>query len=90
MYTARAPSTWSSPSVSRLFDAPIEAELDYFTKTGIFPPMHLIAVKRTIAETNPGLMRAIFDAFAQAQKIARERLFDWLRSARCCRGNLRT
>jgi 4,5-dihydroxyphthalate decarboxylase len=76
LYTARAPSTWSSPSVSRLFDAPIEAELDYFTKTGIFPPMHLIAVKRTVAETNPGLMRAIFDAFSKAQKIARERLFD--------------
>ena len=76
LYTARAPSTWPSPSVSRLFEDPIEAELDYFTKTGIFPPMHLIAVKRTIAETNPGLMRAIFDAFAQAQKIARERLFN--------------
>jgi 4,5-dihydroxyphthalate decarboxylase len=76
LYTARAPSTWPSPSVDRLFEAPIEAELDYFTKTGIFPPMHLIAVKRTIAESNPGLLLAIFDAFAQAQKIARERLFD--------------
>jgi 4,5-dihydroxyphthalate decarboxylase len=76
LYTARAPSTWPSPSVSRLFEAPIEAELDYFTKTGIFPPMHLIAVKRSIAEANPGLMRAIFGAFAQAQKIARDRLFD--------------
>jgi 4,5-dihydroxyphthalate decarboxylase len=76
LYTARAPSTWSSPSVGRLFDQPIEAELGYFRKTGIFPPMHLIAVKRTIAEANPGLLRAVFDAFAQAQKIARERLFD--------------
>jgi 4,5-dihydroxyphthalate decarboxylase len=76
LYTARAPSTWPSPSVARLFDAPIEAELDYFTKTGIFPPMHLVAVKRTIAESNPGLLRAIFDAFAQAQMIARDRLFD--------------
>lgn len=76
LYTARAPSTWPSPSVDRLFDAPVEAELDYFTKTGIFPPMHLIAVKRTIAESNPGLLRAIFEAFARAQKIARDRLFD--------------
>jgi 4,5-dihydroxyphthalate decarboxylase len=76
LYTARAPSTWPSSTVGRLFDEPIEAELDYFLKTGIFPPMHLIAVKRTLAESNPGLMRAIFDAFAQAQKIARDRLFD--------------
>jgi 4,5-dihydroxyphthalate decarboxylase len=76
LYTARAPSTWPSASVSRLFDEPIQAELDYFRKTGIFPPMHLIAVKRTIAESNPGLLRAIYDAFAQSQKIARDRLFD--------------
>ena len=76
LYTARAPSTWPSNSVSRLFENPMQAELDYYSKTGIFPPMHLIAVKRTIAESNPGLMLAIFDAFAQAQNIARARLFD--------------
>ncbi|MBV8925083.1 MAG: ABC transporter substrate-binding protein [Bradyrhizobium sp.] len=76
LYTARAPSTWPSPTVGRLFEQPIEAELAYFRRTGIFPPMHLIAVKRTRAEANPGLLRALFDAFAQAQKVARERLFD--------------
>ncbi|HLG82010.1 MAG TPA: hypothetical protein VKY22_13405 [Bradyrhizobium sp.] len=76
LYTARAPSTWPSASVGRLFEAPIEAELDYFLKTGIFPPMHLVAVKREIADSNPGLLRAIFDAFAKAQTIARDRLFD--------------
>jgi 4,5-dihydroxyphthalate decarboxylase len=76
LYTARAPSTWPSHSVSRLFKDPMPAELDYFSKTGIFPPMHLVAVKREIAESNPGLMLAIFNAFAQAQTIARARLFD--------------
>jgi 4,5-dihydroxyphthalate decarboxylase len=76
LYTARAPSTWPSASVSRLFEDPTQAELDYFSKTGIFPPMHVIAVKRKLAQSKPGLMMAIFDAFAQAQKIARERLFD--------------
>jgi 4,5-dihydroxyphthalate decarboxylase len=76
LYTARAPSSWPSATVSRLFDQPTEAELGYFLKTGIFPPMHLIAIKRTIAESNPGLPRAVFDAFTQAQKVARERLFD--------------
>jgi 4,5-dihydroxyphthalate decarboxylase len=76
LYTARAPSTWPSASVSRLFDNPMQAEIDYFSKTGIFPPMHLIAVKRQLAEANPGLMLAVFNAFAQAQNIARARLFD--------------
>ncbi|MBO4220862.1 hypothetical protein [Bradyrhizobium neotropicale] len=76
LYTARAPSTWRTPMVTRLFENPMEAELAYFSKTGIFPPMHLIAIKRTIAESNPGLAMAVFDGFAKAQTIARERLFD--------------
>jgi 4,5-dihydroxyphthalate decarboxylase len=76
LYTARAPSTWPSASVSRLFEDPMPAELDYFSRTGIFPPMHVIAIKRTLAEANPGLMMAVFQAFAQAQHIAGERLFD--------------
>jgi len=62
--------------VSRLFENPMQAELDYFSKTGIFPPMHLVAVKRKLAEFNPGLMLAVFNAFTQAQNIARSRLFD--------------
>lgn len=76
LYTARAPSTWPSASVSRLFEDPMQAELDYFSKTGIFPPMHVIAVKRELAQSSPGLMKAIYNAFAQAQKIAKEKLFD--------------
>jgi 4,5-dihydroxyphthalate decarboxylase len=76
LYTARAPSTWPSPSVSRLFEDPMQIELDYFAKTGIFPPMHVIAVKRKLAESNPGLLIAVFRAFARAQEIAKERLFD--------------
>ena len=76
LYTARAPSTWPSAAVSRLFEDPMQAELDYYSKTKIFPPMHVIAIKRKIAEANPGLAMAVFNAFAQAQKIAREKLFD--------------
>lgn len=76
LYTARAPSTWPSASVSRLFENPMKAELDYFAKSGIFPPMHLVAIKRSIVEANPGLAMAVFRAFAESQRIARERLFD--------------
>src|SRR5260370_705725 len=76
LYTARAPSTWPSASVRRLFEDPMQAELDYFSKTGIFPPMHVVAVKRKLAKANPGLTLAIFNAFSPAQKIARGRLFD--------------
>ena len=76
LYTARAPSTWPSATVSRLFDDPMQVDLDYYSKTKIFPPMHVIAIKRKIAEANSGLAMAVFNAFARAQGIAREMLFD--------------
>jgi 4,5-dihydroxyphthalate decarboxylase len=76
LYTARAPSTWMSEAVDRLFKEPMPAELDYFEKTGVFPAMHVVAIKRKLAELNPSLPMAVFEAFAQAQRIARGRLFD--------------
>jgi 4,5-dihydroxyphthalate decarboxylase len=76
LYTARAPSSWPSAAVRRLFDDPMPVELDYYAKTKIFPPMHIIAIKRPVARANPGLTMAMFEAFTSAQAIARARLFD--------------
>jgi 4,5-dihydroxyphthalate decarboxylase len=78
LYTARAPdSFFTAPDkVGRLFADPMAAELDYFRRTSIYPPMHLICVKRRFVEENPGLPRALFDAFAESQRIARARLHD--------------
>jgi 4,5-dihydroxyphthalate decarboxylase len=76
LYTARAPSTWPSPDVVRLFDDPVAAELDYFKKSGIFPPMHLVAVKRPLAEQHPWLAKSLFDAFAAAQQLAQDKIAD--------------
>ena len=78
IYTARAPSCFftAPDKVGRLFADPMAAELDYFRRTGIYPPMHLVAVKRAVAEANPWLPRALFDAFAESQRLARLRLHD--------------
>ncbi len=78
IYTARAPdSFFSAPDkVDRLFADSMAAEIDYFRASGIYPPMHLVAVKSAMAEANPGLPRAIFDAFAESQRLARLRLHD--------------
>lgn len=76
LYTARAPSTWPSAQVMRLFEKPMPVELGYFETTGIFPAMHLVAIKRPLVEANPALPLAVYAAFAEAQKIARSRLFD--------------
>ena len=76
IYTARAPSSWASDNVVRLFDDPKPVELDYYAKSGIFPPMHLLAIKRPLVEENPFIARAVYNAFAEAQKVARDKLFE--------------
>lgn len=76
LYTARAPGTWPSPNVRRLFNDPIAADLDYFRKTGIFPPMHVVALKRSLALRHPDLARNLFEAFAAAQRVAQAKLAD--------------
>lgn len=76
LMTARAPSTWPGDGVRRLFDAPRAAELDYYRETGIFPAMHVLAVKRDIAEAHPELPAALYRAFTTAQSLARADLFD--------------
>lgn len=78
LYTARAPdSFFSSPDkVGRLFADPMAAELDFYRRTALLPPMHLMAVKRDLAKTNPGLPRTIFDACVESQRLARVRLHD--------------
>ena len=52
------------------------AELDFFRRTGLHPPMHLIAVKRPIVEANAWLPMALYRAFAEAQATAQARLHD--------------
>ena len=78
LYTARAPdSFFAAPErVGRLFENSMEAELDYFRRTGIHPPMHLVAVKRAITDANPWLPMALYRAFAEAQRMAQRRLHD--------------
>jgi 4,5-dihydroxyphthalate decarboxylase len=77
LYTARAPSTYHSTSdVVRLFADPMAEETAYFAKTGIFPPMHILCVKRLVFEQSPDIGRYLYAAFNKAQDIARQRLLD--------------
>ncbi len=55
-----------SPKVGRLFEDYEAVERDYFRRTGIFPIMHLVAVRRELAN-DPDLLRAIYDGFCKAK-----------------------
>ncbi len=59
-----------APQVRRLFPAYVAAERDYYARTGIFPIMHVVAVKRALAEGSPQMCVALCDAFEQARRLA--------------------
>lgn len=57
------------PLVDRLFRDHRQVERDYFAKTGIFPIMHLVAIRRELAEAEPWLRKAVFEAYSQAKQL---------------------
>ena len=58
------------PHVARLFPDYRAAESAFFAKTGIFPIMHVVAIKRELLQQNPWLAAAVFKAYSQAKQIA--------------------
>jgi 4,5-dihydroxyphthalate decarboxylase len=59
-----------------LFPDPIAVAKDYFKRTGLFPIMHVIGIRRTLAEKHPWLPGAVFKAFEQAKAVGLEKLSD--------------
>ena len=64
------------PQIGWLFPDPVAAAKDYFKRTGIFPIMHLVGVRRELAEQHPWLPGAVYKAFEHSKKIALEKLAD--------------
>jgi len=62
------------PSIKRLIEQPVDAEKDYFRRTGLFPIMHMIGIRRSLVSAHPGLATAIHSAFVTARKITMDDL----------------
>jgi 4,5-dihydroxyphthalate decarboxylase len=60
----------NTPNVGWLFPDPIAASTDYFKRTGIFPIMHIVGVRRELAEQHPWLPAAVLKAFEQSKAVA--------------------
>jgi 4,5-dihydroxyphthalate decarboxylase len=58
----------------RLFPDFEAAERAWHAETGFFPIMHLIGVRKSLAEAHPWLPRALYDAFLAAKDAALDRL----------------
>lgn len=74
----RAPSGAArrDPAIGWLFDDPAAVAKDYYRRTGIFPIMHVLGVRKALAERHPWLPGALLKAFAQSKACALERLAD--------------
>lgn len=58
------------PRVTRLFPDPRAAAIASHRRTGFFPIMHVVGVRRDVLARAPGIGRALYDAFVAAQRMA--------------------
>ena len=78
LFTARAPSSFlaGEPHIARLFPDTRAAEMAYYKKTGMFPIMHLVGIRKTLVERHPWLATSVYKAFCAAKAIAMVNLRD--------------
>lgn len=66
----------TASEIGWLFDDPTAEAKAYFKRTGIFPIMHIVGVRRQLADQYPWLPFAIYKAFSDAKHVALEHLLD--------------
>ena len=66
IYSPRMPSSFRTGQVTRMFEDWAQVEREYFETTGIFPIMHVIALRRELYEQMPWIAMSLLKAFEQA------------------------
>ncbi len=74
----RAPSCFlrGEANVDWLFADPHKAASDWYARTGIFPIMHMLGVRRALADKHPWLPMTLFKAFDESKRLAMAALAD--------------
>jgi len=62
--------------VRRLFEDYRTVEKDYFAKTGIFPIMHTIVLRKDVYDKHPWAAASLFEAFERAKRWAYDQLME--------------
>src|SRR5262249_498806 len=57
-------------NVGLMFPNYREVEMEYYKRSGMFPIMHLIGIRKSLVEQYPWLPATVYKAFCQAKKIA--------------------
>jgi ABC-type nitrate/sulfonate/bicarbonate transport system substrate-binding protein len=78
LYSPRIPSPFAArdPRVRRVFPDVVAAEKEYFAATGIFPIMHVVALRRDVYEKHPWVAQSLYKALLQAKQEAAANLYD--------------
>jgi len=69
LHTARKPSTYDGENVRRLFTNHVAVEKAYWRDTGIFPIMHVVALRRETYRENRWIAMNLYQAFREAQNL---------------------
>lgn len=72
LVSPRSPACFDAghADIRRLFPDYVEQEKAYFKRTGIFPIMHLVGIRKALVEANPWLPDSVFKAFEEAKALA--------------------
>ena len=76
LFTANVPQSFldgTAENIVRLFPDYEEVERDYYQRTGIYPMMHPVVMRKDLIGSHPGLARAVYDGFLAAKQAAQQR-----------------
>lgn len=59
----------TNPNIVRLFPDFVAREKDYFRRTGIFPIMHLVAIRKDVHARHPFVATSLYKALVQAKEV---------------------
>lgn len=65
-----------NPHVGWLFEDPTSAAKDFYRRKHVFPIMHVVGIRNTLAQQHPWLPGAVVKAFSQSKAAALELLGD--------------
>lgn len=76
LFTASAPRGFGAKEaqIVRFYPDFMAAEEDYFRRTGIFPIMHIVCMRRELADVHPWLPMNLLQAFQRAKNNSLDRL----------------